>query len=99
MATCSQKLRKGVATRDRLTLGNFAFVMRKGEVTAAAVDVNGFTQQLGDHRRAFDMPTGATGSPWAFPFGFAGCMSLPKHKVERVTLVRIVGSVAMLVGD
>ena len=50
-------------TRAALTLGEFIFVMREHQIHASAVDVEGFTEILHAHRRAFDMPTRPAGAP------------------------------------
>ena len=52
-------------------LGNFVLVVRKHQISAAAVDVKRLSEILGAHCRTFDVPTRPTGTPWAIPSGFA----------------------------
>ena len=69
------------------TLGSFVFVMRKGEVRAAAVNVDGIAQMFFHHGRAFDMPTGPSTPPGAIPTGLACSRGLPQYKVFRIFFV------------
>ena len=50
-------------------LGDLVFVMREDQIVAAAVNVDAAAQMLGRHRRALDMPAGASATPGAVPAG------------------------------
>ena len=84
-------LRQRFAIRA-FALRNFIFVVRKLQISAAAMDVKRFAQQRASHGRAFDVPAGA---PFAeakpqsvavpfdiFRFTFLG--RLPQHKIQRI---------------
>lgn len=77
---------KGLAARP-LTLGNFVFMMGEDKVLAAAMDIKGVAQIFFGHGRAFDMPAGATRSPWTVPGGFARLTALPEDKIHGVFLL------------
>src|SRR5690348_12167879 len=62
-------------------LGNFIFVMRKGEVDSAGVDVDGVAEILHGHGGAFDVPAGAAGTDFGFPEMLAGFGSFPEGEV------------------
>ncbi|OPZ69709.1 MAG: hypothetical protein BWY83_01890 [bacterium ADurb.Bin478] len=51
----------------RFALRDFAFVMGKLILHAAAVNVKGFAQVFGRHGRALDVPAGKTAAPGAVP--------------------------------
>ena len=68
----------------RLGLGNFVFVVGKDQVAAPGVDVNGRAEAIADHRRAFNVPAGATRTPGGFPKGFAFFGCFPQGEVEGV---------------
>ena len=65
-------------------LCDFAFVVRKFEVHAAAVDVEVFAEGLRAHHRAFDVPAGAAFAPGAVPRRLTGFCRFPQDEVERV---------------
>src|SRR5215204_5000951 len=44
-------------------------------------------QVLFDHRRALDVPAGATRPPWALPGGLAGLRRFPEREVQRVLFI------------
>ena len=48
-------------------LGDFVFVVRKNEILAAAMDVEGFTEMLLRHGGAFQMPARAAAAPRTGP--------------------------------
>ena len=76
---------EGAATCG-LGLGALVFMVRKGQVGAAAMDIERQAQVLLRHSRALDMPTGTPLPPGAFPRGLAGFGGLPQGEVERVAL-------------
>ena len=55
------ELRHDFGVKGAARLGDFVFVVRKDEVDAAAVDVEGLAEMLPAHRRAFDVPAGTPG--------------------------------------
>src|SRR5512135_3562714 len=79
------KLLAGVS----LALRYFVLVVRKDEVFATGMDVEGLAQMLESHRRALDMPARPAGAPWTVPCGFAGFRSLPKREVQRICLALV----------
>src|SRR6185503_16754397 len=66
-------------------------VMREDEIEAAAVDLEGRSVQLLDHRRALDVPAGAPPPPRRVPPGVLGLrlVRLPEREVARVLLERV----------
>ena len=62
-------------------LRDLVLVMRKDQVQSAAVDVEGFSQQLAAHGGAFDMPAGPSRAPRAGPGGLTGLGLFPERKV------------------
>src|SRR5437764_9498506 len=61
--------------------------MREDQIVAAAVDLEDRAEELLRHRRAFDVPAGATRPPRRLPDGvLAFLVRLPKRKVARVFL-------------
>ena len=70
--------------RGRLGLGNLVFVVREGEVLAAAVNVQRQGRELLAHSRAFQVPAGAALAPGRIPRRFAGLGGLPQGEVEGV---------------
>ena len=85
--------RQGLAA-GTLTLGDLVFVVRKLQVRPPAMDVEGFSQRLAAHGRAFDMPAGPAFAVVitqrrAVPLGVFGLTflgRLPQHEVQRVVL-------------
>ena len=83
-----------------LALGNLVFVMRKNEIDAAAMDVDGrLSQQAQRHRRAFEVPPGTTAAESKIParlLNFSrgslptGLRRLPQHEIARVVFVVVV---------
>jgi len=71
-------------------LRDLVLMVRKDQVDAAAVDVEGLAQMLPRHRRAFDVPAGTAGRPDSRrrrPCGLARLRGLPQHEVHRVALI------------
>src|SRR2546422_20806 len=73
----------------RFRLSNLVLVVRKDEVLSTTVDIDLLSQVLQVHRRAFDVPAGATGTPGARPSWFTGPGRLPQDKVHGMFLPRI----------
>src|SRR5690606_14577947 len=76
--------RVGLRPVAALRLGNLVLVMRKDEVLPAAVQVERRPEAMDGHRGALDVPTGASGAPWALPRGLARFRRLPQREVGRV---------------
>ena len=68
-------------------LGGFVFVMREGQVRAAAVNVDARSQMLADHGGALDVPAGAASAPRAVPARQLRARGLPEHEILGVLLV------------
>src|SRR6266581_4882849 len=72
-------------------LRDFVLVVRKHEIDAAAVDVEGFAEMFPRHGRALEVPAGPA---WRGDTGgrrprrFARLRRLPQHEVHRVALIR-----------
>ena len=71
---------------EGFALGQLVFVMREGQVEAAAVDVEGGTEVFHAHGGAFDVPAGAALAPGRIPGRLAGLGGLPQSEIRRVTL-------------
>ena len=72
-------------------LRDLVLVVRKGQVDAAAVDVDGAAQVLGGHGRAFDVPAGPAPAPGRVPdrvFRLARLGEFPEREIGRRALVR-----------
>ena len=67
-------------------LGNLVLMMRKLEILTAAMNVKARPQQIGTHRRAFDVPARTAVTPRRCPSGFAFLGVLPENKIERIML-------------
>ena len=76
---------KGFAGRA-LGLGYLVFVVRKGEVGAAAMNIERIAQAAGGHCRALDVPAGTPLAPGGSPGGFARFGGFPQHEIQRLTL-------------
>ena len=76
-----------LAAVDAAALRAFVLVVREGQVAAAAVNVDHRAQVLADHRRALDVPAGASAPPGAVPSGERGARRLPQHEVLGILLV------------
>ncbi len=72
--------------RGGLGLGHFVFVVREGQVLAAAVDVQRQGGVFLGHGRALQVPAGTALAPGGFPERLAGLGRLPQGEVERVLL-------------
>ncbi len=68
-------------------LGKLVFVVREDQVRAAAVDVERFAEVAVRHRRTFDVPPRAAGTPRAVPRRLARLGALPQREVERAVLL------------
>ncbi len=68
-------------------LSDLVFMMRKHQIIAAAVNVEGFAQQFLCHGRAFDVPARAPVTPGALPPRQILARGLPEHEIHRVALV------------
>src|SRR5690606_37483064 len=76
----------GEAVAGRVGLGGLVLVVREDQVDAAAVDVERGAEVLGGHRRALQVPAGASGPPRGGPGGLAGAGALPQREVAGVAL-------------
>src|SRR5690606_14735446 len=79
------------ASERAFGLGDFVFVVRKLQVRAAPMDVQGQAQQRVAHGRTLDVPAGASQPVGRLPFGVFGLVGLgrlPEHDVQRVALGR-----------
>src|SRR6267378_8234677 len=64
--------------------------MRKDQVEAPTVDLEHRTEEHLGHRRALDVPAGASPSPWRVPPGvLVGLVALPEGEVPRVLLAGV----------
>ena len=72
-----------------LALRALVLVMRKHQVSAAAVDVERKPQVLARHGRALDVPARTPLAPGGIPRRLAGLGRLPQGEVERVALARL----------
>ena len=52
-----------MATARAFTLGDLVFVVREDEIDSAGVKVEGIAEVFLNHRRAFEVPPGATFAP------------------------------------
>ena len=62
-------------------------MVRKNEVQPAAVDVEGLSEKLHRHGRAFDVPARAPAPPGGIPRRLPRLLCLPQGEIERVPLV------------
>src|SRR5450830_954739 len=72
-----------------LALGNFILVMRKLQISATAMNVNGLTQHLAAHGRALDVPARATLAVNTRPFRIQRLVRFgrfPEHEIKRIIL-------------
>src|SRR5215472_5914641 len=69
--------------RGGFALGNFVLVMRKGEVYAAGVNVERFTEIFHGHGGALYVPARTAGADGGFPEMLARFRRFPKRKVPR----------------
>src|SRR4029450_10936632 len=76
------------AVVDAAPLREFVFMVRKRQVGAAAVDVDGVSEVLANHRGALDVPTGTAATPRAVPTGQLGGGRFPQYEVLRIAFVR-----------
>src|SRR5205085_1856349 len=71
----------------RLALRELVLVMRKDQIDAAAMDVEGLAEMRLAHRRAFDVPARPAAAPRAVPARLLRRRRLPQHKIAGVLLV------------
>src|SRR5258705_8689355 len=70
--------------RGAFALRNLVFVMRKDQIDAAGMNVEGLSQVLHRHRRALNVPAGTTAPNFCVPGGFCFCSRfLPECKIAR----------------
>ena len=74
-------------------------MVRKSQVRAATVDIDLWTQIAHSHCATRNMPARTSRSPGTLPGRFTGCLSLPEHKIQGISLARILRKIAALVGD
>src|SRR5688572_25217546 len=72
-----------------LGLGNFIFMMRKHQVSAAAMDVERLAKIFAAHRRTLDMPARTARTPGTFPTRLACLTRLPESEIQRGFLALI----------
>ena len=72
-----------------LALRALVLMMRKHQVSAAAMDVEGKPQVLARHGRALDVPAWAPLAPGGIPRRLARLGRLPQGEVERVAFARL----------
>lgn len=67
-------------------LGNFVFVVRKLQIRAAAVDVEGIAEQVFTHGGAFNVPARPSPAPRAFPqpVRLLSPLSTTQNQADRV---------------
>ena len=68
-------------------LGSLVLVMGKGEVHAAAVEIEALTQEVEGHDHAFGVPSGPPRTPGRGPGGLTGLGLLPQGEVEGGALL------------
>ena len=83
IAVVQPVVRKG-HTIAAFGLRNLVFVVGEGEVLPAAVNVNRLAEVTQVHRRAFNVPAGATLAPRAVPGRLARLCALPEREIQRV---------------
>ena len=66
-------------------LGDFIFMVRENQVGSTQVNIDGFTQFLAHHGRAFDMPTGPSLPPRRSETGLTRFGPFPEGKIKGVT--------------
>ncbi len=82
--------RKGLAGQ-RLALRDLVLVVRKHQILAARVQIEGLAQILHRHRRALDVPARTPRPNLGLPALLALFRSLPQRKVAGVVLLVFVG--------
>ena len=75
-----------LAAMRRDALRDFVLVVRKDEVEAAAMDVEGLAEMRLAHRRALDMPARPAAAPRARPAGQRLGRGLPQHEIGGIAL-------------
>ena len=72
-----------------LGLRDLVLVMRENEVLAAAMEIERLAEVLDAHRRALEVPAGASRPPRAFPERLARLRRFPEREVEGVALALV----------
>src|SRR5206468_12478962 len=76
-----------LSTAGAAGLGGLVLVVGKGQVYTAAVDLEADAEQRLSHRRALDVPAGASKPPRGGPGDvLAGLLGLPEGEIECVGL-------------
>src|SRR5258705_6184140 len=71
--------------RGAFALRNLVVVMRKTQIDAAGMNVEGLSEVLHRHRRALNVLAGTTATNFSVPGGFCFCSwFLPECKIARV---------------
>ncbi len=78
----------GGMTGVAFALENFGLVLGEAQVVPSAVNIEFSLKMVQRHRRALDVPTGASGPPRRLPCGFVGLGRLPQCEVLVVPLAR-----------
>ncbi len=68
-------------------LGDLVLVVGEDIVDPTRVDIQGFAQETHGHRRAFEVPAGASAADLGLPGGLVLLGPLPKHKVPGIVLL------------
>src|SRR5215472_6650039 len=75
---------------SRFALRDFVFVMRKGEVDPAGMNIEGIAEILHRHGGALDVPAWTAGADARFPEVFAGFGCFPESEIARIFLVILI---------
>src|SRR5262245_63533548 len=75
--------------RARFGLRDLALMVRKDQVLAAAVEIEGHPEVLHGHRGALDVPARASRAPRALPRGLARLGALPQREIAWVALALV----------
>src|SRR5271156_5111873 len=67
-------------------LGDLVLVMRKNQIHSTAMDIEFRPQICAGHRRAFQMPAGASAPPRRGPGWLAGFRAFPQREIALVAL-------------
>ncbi len=68
----------------RFGLSHFIFMVGESEVSAATMDVKGFSQIFLAHDGTFDVPAWSSFPPGTFPEGFSRFTGFPKSEVKGI---------------
>src|SRR5580704_13782100 len=64
-------------------LGDLVFVMRKRQIDAAGVNVDGLAEKFHGHRGTFDVPAWSSGTDGCLPKMLAGLGRFPQREIAR----------------